>query len=85
MIYISYFLIACVLFIGVTIWREIKLKESNTMIKLLNEIINTYAERKGDVEGRLSDGTKFKIEKDKNTWGFLILIKPQDEREGYDK
>ena len=37
MIYISYFLIACVLFIGVTIWREIKLKESNTMIKLLNE------------------------------------------------
>lgn len=85
MIYTSYFLIACALFIGVTIWRELKLKESNTMIKLLNEIINTYAERKGDVEGRLSDGTKFKIEKDKNTWGFLILIKPQDEREGYDK
>ena len=85
MIYISYFLIACVLFIGVTIWREIKLKESNTMIKLLNEIINTYAERKGDVEGRLSDGTKFKIEKDKKAWGFSILIKSQDEREGYDK
>jgi len=70
-----YFIIILILFIAITIWREIEIKKLNDTINFLNDIINEYANKKGNIRGILPNGIEFAVEKTEGEWGFSILIK----------